>query len=72
MILKQEWGAALVMSAAVAVATASMAVEPAGPLSTGAAFELFTASEAAAWNSAHRRGATLAVTEMQPEPPWAL
>jgi hypothetical protein len=51
MILKQEWGAGLIMSAAVAVATASMAAEPAPP-STGAAIELFTASEAAAWNSA--------------------
>jgi hypothetical protein len=44
MILKQEWGATLVMTAAVAVATASMAAEPAG-------LELFSASEAAAWNS---------------------
>ena len=51
MILKQEWGAGLVMSAAVAVATASMAAEP-GPLSHDAAIELFSASEAAAWNSA--------------------
>jgi hypothetical protein len=51
MILKQDWGAGLIMSAAIAVATASMAAEPAAP-SAGAAIELFTASEAAAWNSA--------------------
>ena len=28
--------------------------------------------EAAAWNSAHSRGATFDVTEMQPWPPWAM
>jgi hypothetical protein len=30
------------------------------------------AASVASWNSAHRRGATLAVTEMHPTPPWAL
>jgi hypothetical protein len=52
MILKQGWGVQLLVTAAVAAATASMAAEPGFPQSAGATFELFSAAEAAAWNSA--------------------
>ncbi len=51
MILNQAWGARLAMTAALAVATASTAAEPGTAQSAGAAFELFSAAEAAAWNS---------------------